>query len=620
MVWTGDLVAGRFDTSEQYAKEAIQNANDYMDQLEVILTSLELPILDELTNITLPTINPLDYTSRPLFSSLLENFPVFDNEMIQLSVLEDIPKITIDLPEENITFSEHTYSVPKINIENAPEENINFESLSLPNKPELVFPNVPVLTDLIFPSEPIITFPDFDAVKPNINDINNPDNFNYSPGIYNSDIRVSLFEKILYDLQNGGTGLSVDVEDAIYARGRERLRLENERLYTEIENQFSAIGFGLPNGSYASRLSEISNEIALKNEQLNYEIMINQADLAQKNTQFTTDQARQIEGLLIDFFNQQENRSLEAAKIISTQSIEIFNALISKEKLKLEQYQTEATVFEQKIRAKISEVEVYKAKLEGVKIQSEIQNSEITLYNAQLNGLNILLQLYATEMESIKISSDIQLSKIELFKTQMEAYNIRTNAEKLKVDIYTAQTQSEQIRATTYSEKIKAYQSKIDIKKTEVEIQQMNAENILNKNKLLVDVYIAQLEGYKAELTAELQNAELQLDGFKAETMAYETQTNAQESLYKTQLGEFELAIENAKLAISKQVAIINATKESYVALKSLQVSGTEGMMNANTQLAASALNAVNVSASQGISSSASDQTSYEETHYYKEK
>ena len=39
--------------------------------------------------------------------------------------------------------------------------------------------------------------------------------------------------------------------------------------------------------------------------------MINQADLAQKNTQFTTDQARQIEGLLIDFFNQQENRSLE---------------------------------------------------------------------------------------------------------------------------------------------------------------------------------------------------------------------------------------------------------------------------------------------------------------------
>ena len=37
MVWTGDLVAGRFDTSEQYATNAIQNANDYMDQLEVIL-------------------------------------------------------------------------------------------------------------------------------------------------------------------------------------------------------------------------------------------------------------------------------------------------------------------------------------------------------------------------------------------------------------------------------------------------------------------------------------------------------------------------------------------------------------------------------------------------------
>ena len=49
-----------------------------------------------------------------------------------------------------------------------------------------------------------------------------------------------------------------------------------------------------------------------------------------------------------------------------------------------------------------------------------------------------------------------------------------------------------------------------------VEIQQMNAEN-----KLLVDVYIAQLEGYKAELTAELQNAKLKLDRFKAETITY---------------------------------------------------------------------------------------------------
>lgn len=48
----------------------------------------------------------------------------------------------------------------------------------------------------------------------------------------------------------------------------------------------------------------------------------------------------------------------------------------------------------------------------------------------------------------------------------METYNIRTNAEKLKVDIYTAKTQSEQIRLLHTIEKIKTYQSKIDIKKT----------------------------------------------------------------------------------------------------------------------------------------------------------
>ena len=89
---------------------------------------------------------------------------------------------------------------------------------------------------------------------------------------------------------------------------------------------------------------------------------------------------------------------------------------------------------------------------------------------------------------------------------------------------------------------------------------------------------------------------------------------------YSTQIAEINAAIEKARLDVSKGVAIIEAVKTGYVALKELQAKGIEGIMNANAQLAASAMNAVNASATMGYSSSDAESSSVTETHYYEEK
>jgi len=72
----------------------------------------------------------------------------------------------------------------------------------------------------------------------------------------------------------------------------------------------------------------------------------------------------------------------------------------------------------------------------------------------------------------------------------------------------------------------------------------------------------------------------------------------------------------------------LELTVKGYVAVKELQVKGTEGIMNVGAQLAASSMNAANASASYDFRNTKSGNYSYQpdvhgsevEYHYYKEK
>jgi hypothetical protein len=274
MVWTADLVAGRFDSTAEYAEDAIEQANDYMGQLEALLASLVLPGTDAIDDIDAPVISPIDYSARPSFSDLLESFPSFDSEMPGLSNLADVPTVEADFDTENIPFTENTYTMETLSIGSPPEDNVAIESVTLPDLPDFTIPSVPTLTEIAMPDEVVIDLPDFDGSLSAMTDLTNPAEFSYTDQAYNSDIRVPLFTKILYDIANGGTGLDATVEADIYDRGRERQRVENERLFREVEDQYSATGFALPPGSLASRVLEVSNEISRKTDQLNREIAV----------------------------------------------------------------------------------------------------------------------------------------------------------------------------------------------------------------------------------------------------------------------------------------------------------------------------------------------------------
>ena len=65
---------------------------------------------------------------------------------------------------------------------------------------------------------------------------------------------------------------------------------------------------------------------------------------------------------------------------------------------------------------------------------------------------------------------------------------------------------------------------------------------------------------------------------------------------------------------MQKAIAEIDSITKSYTAVKELQLKGAEGIMNVGAQLTASALNAVNASASIGFSGASSSSESSSES------
>ena len=618
---TNFIIQDRFSEIEDYTDDALARVLAYMENLQALLDSLTLPDTEDIEDVELPTITPIDYSSLPSFTQLLDEFPSFDSVLPTDPVLDDIPEVSVDIPQKNFNFVSNVYDVPEVNFGSKPDDEPALTTIDIPTKPEIIIPDAPTLEDIILASPPTINIGSFDAVAPTFDELQTPSEFKYDAAAYSSDIRVDLFNKILYDLRNGGTGLDVSVEADLYARGVERQRVENERLYEEVQNQFSATGFNLPNGAYASRLAMVSNEISRKNDQLSREITISQAELAQNNTQFTTQQAVVLEQMLRDFFNQQESRTLQAAQIASVQAIEIYNALVTQQRLELEKYQAEASVFELKIRAEMNAIEAYRTEVEAARAKVEINNARVNIYNAQMDGLNTLIQMYATEMESARIQATIQQLGIEVYKAKIDAYVASLEAEKSKIQVYATQVAAEKSRADAFGTEVSAYQTQVNAKVAELEAQKMSADATLQKNQLLIDEYRVKIDKYNAEINAELKSAELLTTGYQVEASTYTAQVNAKSMEFESRTKETQAKIDLARAKLDKALAVVNSTTESYVALKQLQVGGTEGIMNVNAQIAASAMGAVNASASQTASYSDSNQTndstSYSESHNF---
>jgi hypothetical protein len=259
-------------------------------------------------------------------------------------------------------------------------------------------------------------FPEFSAVSPtlislptiDLSSLNPADlpaaitaAVNWVESAHDTTLFSELMTRLIADLQSGSTGLDAAVEAGIFAREVARQAVEEDKIQTEIEEYFSSTGFDLPQGAKAARLQEHANGRAMRILDANQKIAWDQAELAQKNSQFIVQASKDLEAVLRDFTSRKNDRSLDYAKAVATNAI---------------------AIYAEAIKAYIAAAEANKAyvevQVENLKAIVEYNKGLISSFSAEAEVFGVVIEAKAKKNEAIT----------EIFKAEVTGYDAETRA------------------------------------------------------------------------------------------------------------------------------------------------------------------------------------------------
>ena len=584
---TTQLVVEKFGASQAFANELWKIAKEYLENIQggtyaFSLGSLDTEISDIDTDIPDPQA-PEDIDAE----LTLPDSPILD------------PLTSIAIP--SISVPSFSGVEPDINIPDSPDvtwpedpgEPPEFQVPTVPTKPDIDLPDAPDIQMIDIPDPPSIDIPVFDGVLP-VCELDSPQTlFMYEEDVYQSILKDAINDNLLSLVNEGGTGLADDVEEAIWQRAQDRQALKNEQMYDEAETFFASRGFTLPPGALSGRIAGVQKEIARADQQLNYEIMIEQARLAQTNTHFALTTAVQHEANIMGYVSGVAERALNAAKIVQETAIAIFNAEVTKCNQKLAVYQTCAAVYESRIKAASLGLENYRIQLEGVKVQASIQEQYVRIYRSQIESCEALVGLYRTEVEAARALGEIEKLKLEGFRDSIAVYTAKLNAITSNYNAFQAEISGEMAKASVYAEQVRAYVGTVDAKKAESDIATATVAAQVEANKILLGKYTAEIEGYKTKVAAE--SKQLDIDGlvYGHKVEMYKADASRAAEQYKSNVARYTAEsthssnVTNVKLAQSK-IFLDEVGKRRALELEVAKSGATIA-----AQMAASALSAV---------------------------
>ena len=208
-------------------------------------------------------------------------------------------------------------------------------------------------------------------------------------------------------IDNGGTGLPTDIEDAIWNRGRDRLDEELSANVIRASDRFSRLGWVIPPGALVDQILKAEEAKTKKACEINRDIAIAQAELEQKNIQFAIDQVTQLQkavwgasgqliGVLIGAYQAANTRAKDvkdAAKEFYMASLDYSRLLLAVEQFEMQFGKTDKDIdlTEQKLN-----VDIVNEKAKRVTDAAlATANSMASLASSALSGQNTMGTLLA---------------------------------------------------------------------------------------------------------------------------------------------------------------------------------------------------------------------------------
>lgn len=472
-------------------------------------------------------------------------------------------------------------------------------ALTMPLAPTL--PGLPTFFDIVI--DEIGTLPAFAGVDPGtVPVLPNLSGAGFTEQAYTPALLADLTPKIRSGLASGLI-LDAPIEQALFARARERISKANRQARQAVDEDFSSRGFKIPPGAWAARHMEIIQKEQDDTGEVNRDLTIQFHQEAIKNVQFAIVQGIALEQILIGQHGAIQERALQSARLLLDTHIALYNAQVAGYNAAIERFKADAAVFEARLNAA---VEAYKAQIEGQKAKADVNRALADIYEAQVGAI---IEQYKAAVAAVQAQAEIEKARIEGYRAKVEAFGERVKAHATEWDGYTAAVNAQQAGFRSYEIGVNAYAARVNAwgvgenaKSQRYDTQLRGATNLLEAYRTRVQGVLAQLQVERGRIDALSTQSDAlarmyQADGAietartDANTRAFQAAVAYNETRANIQLREAEIKIQDAARLLTAQVEAIR------------------GAAGALAQLAASAMSAVNFSAA--VSGSGNESSSY---------
>lgn len=551
------------------------------------------PTLSTLAAAPMP-LPDIDIGSPPEIS--VPAAPSIDTGGLSIPPLPQLP--TINVPAVPSMGAVAVPSAPRIDA-----------TIHLPSAPSLQLPEMEALESLSLPVFSFRELPTFDGTPPDPDSITTPAVFiNWHEPEYASEVLEDITAQVRAMLQ-GGTGIPPVVEEALFARARERDRAETEREIQAATDIWAARGFSMPPGMLAKQAAALREQGRLKSAELNRDIMVQAATWEIENLRFAVQQGIALEQLTQNLFINMVQRLFEAARFQVESEISVFNAQVGLFNAKNQAFATYADAYRIKLEHALGELQAYKTAVDAQVAVGQINQQRVEVFKSKVDAVMAHVEIYKAMVQGEAAKTEVIKGQFDAYRAEVAAYGEQIGAEKVKFDAYAAQVQGVTAQAGVFEAQTRAYAAQVQAVAAQADVRTKSAQVQVENVRAQAQVAEAQISAYKAKADYAMTSVSKALAAIQAQSEATRAQAGADVAIAEatSRLADMASRTQIAygeALVARYQVDSTNAIQKAGIAVEAAKAIGQY-----TAQLAAGAMSAAHVSAS--ISASGSGSSSY---------
>ena len=421
--------------------------------------------------------------------------------------------------------------------------------------------------------------------------------FSFHEPLTDTQLTDYLVSDIALSLSTGGRGLEAGVENALFLRARDRINDAYVAEYQREEAELAAQGWVIPTGSSVAILSAISAANLRATEQLNYEVMIENARLVLADRNAAREVAVKFEDVYREYLSGYYSRLLESQKQLVAENLELFRMAVEHNKLLLEELGMRIELYKAFIHASFAELEAFGKQLEAYKIQAEIRGQDAQLLATWIDAALASVKVYETQiqgaiavMQNNKLAVEIygekvkaHVATVQAYATEVGAWSTEVDAMAKQIDIYTSRVQAYAARASAVesANRTEIAKAEIDLKKADIALNRFTALLQERLGELQVEAEYAKIQATIYSAQGDIEVAKIQAKSASASA--------------KADMKKAEGDINIARASLAQEVNKVNSANQ--LAQAQLRVEALKAIAATSSQLAAATLSAINVGA-----------------------